>query len=235
MKILGYIPTSFSDWDGKLASVLFVGGCNYNCPFCQNYRLLVSAQPQQTMPWETIAPHMKNRKSWLDGVVISGGEPLLHPEIFGLCAEIRRLGFPVKVDTNGSFPFVLMKLHERRLLDYVALDIKSALDERYTAACGGKVELGLVMRSLRFLLEGKLEYELRTTLVPGLVGKDEIRAIARKVKGARRYALQQFVPDNARTAAYRKKKPYKREKVEEFAAILKPVVGEVILRGKMEE
>jgi pyruvate formate lyase activating enzyme len=258
VKILGYIPTSFSDWDGRLTSVVFVGGCNFNCPFCQNYPLLEEprrgvgsaeneAKGQKSeaksqngaesetggYSWAMIAEQLAGRTQWIDGVVISGGEPLLHPEVIGLCERIKKLGLAVKLDTNGSFPYVLMKLADRKLVDYVAMDVKTAVDERYEKACGEKIETGLVERSLSFLLEGKLDYELRTTLVPGLVGKEEITAIARRVKGARRYALQQFVPENARTAAFRKRMPYTRAQVTEFSDILGPAVKQLVVRGKV--
>jgi pyruvate formate lyase activating enzyme len=235
MKVLGFIPTSFSDWDGKLVSIVFVGGCNYRCPFCQNYPLLTKEDPKQVVEWETIARHLEDKKQWIDGVVISGGEPLLHPEVGDLCARIKQLGFSVKLDTNGSFPYGLMKLCALKVVDYVALDIKTALDERYDKACGGKVEVGLVERSLEFLLKGKTDYEFRTTLVPSLVGKDEVAAIANRIKGARKYALQQFVPENARSVTYRRKKPYAQKVVQELAAIARPNVKELVVRGKTAE
>ena len=235
MKILGFIPTSFSDWDGKLVSILFLGGCNYRCPFCQNYPLLQEEDPNRVVEWAGIARNLSNRKQWIDGIVISGGEPLLHPEVFDLCTRIKELGFATKLDTNGSFPFALMELVERKLVDYVAVDIKTALDERYDKACGVKVETGLVNRTIDFLMNGRLEYEFRTTLVPGLVGKPEITSIAKRIKGARKFALQQFVPDNARVEAYRKKKPYKLEQLQELAAIARPQVKELVIRGKAAE
>lgn len=235
MKILGYIPTSFSDWDGKLVSILFLGGCNYRCPFCQNYPLLVAENPPVVVDWETIAAQLRAKKQWIDGVVVSGGEPLLHPEVFGLCAAIKRLGFQVKLDTNGSMPYVLRRLCLEGLVDYVAMDIKTALDDRYFRACGGRIELGLVARSIRVLLDGQTDYEFRTTLVPGLVGRDEMSAIGKQVNGARKYALQQFVPGNARLESYRKKTPYDRHQVYELAAALRPRVKELVIRGKFEE
>jgi pyruvate formate lyase activating enzyme len=235
MKILGFIPTSFSDWDGKLVSILFLGGCNYRCPFCQNYPLLQEEDPERVVEWADIARNLSNRKQWIDGIVISGGEPLMHPEVFDLCTRIKELGFAVKLDTNGSFPFALMELVQRRLVDYVAVDIKTALDERYDKACGVKVEAGLVNRTIDFLMNGKLEYEFRTTLVPGLVGKPEITSIAKRIKGARKFALQQFVPDNARIEAYRKKKPYNLQHLQELAAIVRPQVKELVIRGKAAE
>lgn len=235
MRILGFIPTSFSDWDGKLVSILFLGGCNYRCPFCQNYPLLTTETPERIVEWATIAAHLREKKDWIDGVVISGGEPLMHPEVFALCARIKGLGLPVKLDTNGSFPYVLMKLCAQKLVDYVALDVKTALDERYSLACGMNVEQGLVERCVKFLLTGRIDYEFRTTLVPSIVGKKEIAAIARRISGARKYALQQFVPENARIAAFRRKKPYGLKVVEEFAAIVRPKVKKLVLRGKFPE
>jgi pyruvate formate lyase activating enzyme len=235
VKILGFIPTSFSDWDGKLVSILFLGGCNYRCPFCQNYPLLVEEDPEREVAWDEVARHLKNKKQWIDGMVVSGGEPLLHPEVFDLCTRIKELGFPVKMDTNGSLPYVLMELVERRLVDYVAMDIKTALDERYSKACGLKVETGLVERSIDFLMKGRLDYEFRTTLVPGLVGKPEISSIVKRIKGARKYALQQFVPDNARLEAFRKKIPLNQLQLQELADIVRPQVKELVIRGKAAE
>jgi pyruvate formate lyase activating enzyme len=235
MNILGFLPTSFSDWDGKLVSIMFLGGCNLRCPFCQNYPLLSDEKPHQVILWKDIALHLKDKKQWIDGIVISGGEPLMHPEVIPLCRTIKELGFAVKLDTNGSFPYTVIQLCKDKLIDYVALDIKTALDDRYSIACGDKVEVGLVRRTVRYLLEGNTDYEFRTTLVPGMVGIDEIKSIAADVKGARKFALQQFVPENARSVALRKKKPYRREIVEEMAAVLKPAVEEVVLRGKLSE
>ena len=235
MKILGHIPTSFSDWDGKLVSILFLGGCNYYCPFCQNYALLADEDPKHVIHWWDVVAPLKSKKHWIDGVVISGGEPLLHPELFSLCQAIKELGFAVKLDTNGSFPYALMELGAAKLVDYVALDIKTALDERYSKACGQKTELGLVERTVRYLMEGRIDYEFRTTLVPGLVGREEITDISKRVEGARKFALQQFVPENARSEVYRRKKPYPRASVEELAEILKPKVKELVIRGKVPE
>jgi pyruvate formate lyase activating enzyme len=235
VKILGHIPTSFSDWDGKLVSILFLGGCNYYCPFCQNYALLADEKPERVIPWPDVIRPLKSKKQWIDGVVISGGEPLLHPEVFSLCQAIKELGFAVKLDTNGSFPYALMELGAAKLVDYVALDVKTAPDERYSKACGQKTEPGLVRRTLRYLLDGKLDYEFRTTLVPGLVGREEITDIAGMVEGCRKFALQQFVPENARSETYRRRQPYPRASVEELAEILRPKVKELVIRGKVPE
>ncbi len=234
MRILGFIESSLIDWDGKLVSVIFLGGCNFRCPFCQNYPLANDLKRLKALEWEDIASKLKAKKQWLDGVVITGGEPCMHPEIFGLCQKIKRLGFKIKLDTNGYYPYILWELIARQLVDYVAMDIKTVLDQRYEKACGRKLELGLIQRSIRLLFEEKVDYEFRTTLVPGLIGAEEIEQIAQAIPNARLYALQQFVPENCRNAKYRKVKPYPKAVAEKFVALAKPFVQTVYLRGKFQ-
>uniref|UniRef100_A0A7C6A8Q1 Anaerobic ribonucleoside-triphosphate reductase activating protein n=1 Tax=candidate division WOR-3 bacterium TaxID=2052148 RepID=A0A7C6A8Q1_UNCW3 len=232
MRILSFIETSLIDWDGKLTSVIFLGGCNFKCPFCQNYQIANDSKKLKAVAWETIEEKIREKRAWLDGIVLTGGEPCMHPEIFGLCDRIKKLGFKIKIDTNGYYPYVLMQLKDKKLIDYIAMDIKTALDHRYERACGRKLELGLINRSIQLLLTGELDYEFRTTLVPGIVGAEEIKSIVESIPKARLFALQQFVPENCRTNTYRKKKTYNRYEVEKFIALAKPYVKEVRLRGK---
>jgi pyruvate formate lyase activating enzyme len=232
MRILGFIESSLVDWDGKLSSVIFLGGCNFKCPFCHNYSLAKDAKSLKAIEWQRIESKLKAKDDWLDGVVITGGEPCMHPEIFGLCRRIKNLGLKVKIDTNGYYPYILMKLIEKKLIDYVAMDIKTALDKTYEKACGRKLEIGLINRTIKLLLTGEIDYEFRTTLVPGLVGEKEISQILKSISGARLYALQQFVPKNARIESYRKKKPISRAEVEKFYDRAKTYVKAVKLRGK---
>ncbi len=233
MEIYSFIPNSLLDWDGKISAVIFVGGCNFSCPFCQNYPL---NSPEEfglrPIDYEEIEESLKKERRWLDGVVITGGEPLLHPEIFRLTERIKRLGLLVKIDTNGSFPYVLMNLKEKRLVDYCALDIKTALNpKKYQKATGRKVEVGLIERTIQFLLKGNLDYEFRTTLVRSIVGKEEIKEIRKKIKGARRYFLQQYGPERAQRKTYQRVSPYTKEEAEELLALLKGYVKKGSLRG----
>lgn len=232
MRILGFIESSLVDWDGKLVSVIFLGACNFKCPFCQNYPLAKDSKNLKEIEWKTIEKKLKDKSEWLDGVVITGGESCMHPEIIGLCHKIKQLGLKIKIDTNGYYPYILMKLVENKLVDYIAMDIKTALDKRYERACGRKLEIGLINRTIKLLLAGKIDYEFRTTVVPGLVGEKEINQILKVIAGARLYALQQFVPENARSQIYRKKKPFSRAETEKFFALAKLCVKEVKLRGK---
>ncbi|MEO0102328.1 MAG: anaerobic ribonucleoside-triphosphate reductase activating protein [candidate division WOR-3 bacterium] len=235
MEIYSFIPNSLSDWDGKVSAVIFIGGCNFSCPFCQNYPL-TSKNPKRfnlkPLVYEKIEDTLKKNRRWLDGVVITGGEPLSHPEIFCLTQKIKKLGFPIKIDTNGSFPYVLMRLKKKGLIDYCALDIKTALNPiKYQLATGRKVEIGLIERTLQFLLAGNLDYEFRTTLVRKIVGEEEISEIGKKIKGGKRYYLQQYIPERARQKDFRKVLPYTKEEAAGLLRKVKRYVKEVKLRG----
>ncbi len=156
----------------------------------------------------------------------------MHPELFTLCRQIKQSGLAIKLDTNGSFPYVLKELLDQKLVDYVAMDVKTSLTEKYDLAAGRAVDLAVLRRSIRLLLESSIGYEFRTTLVPGIVEPQDVVEIARAVAGARMLVLQQFVPQNARAQELRKKKTYSVKEAEEMAAMARPFVKEVKLRGK---
>lgn len=235
MEIYSFIPNSLSDWDGKVSAVIFVGGCNFSCPFCQNYPLTAKDPGRfnlKPLNFENIENTLKKDKRWIDGVVITGGEPLMHPEIFYLTNRIKTMGFPIKIDTNGSFPYVLIRLKEKKLIDYCALDIKTALQTlNYQKAIGRKMEVGLIMRTIQFLLIGDLDYEFRTTLVRKIVGKKEIAEIGEKIRGARKYYLQQYIPKNARRKDFQQILPYTKEEAESLLSVARRYVKETYLRG----
>lgn len=245
MKILGFIETSLVDWDKKVSSVIFVGGCNFNCPFCHNYSLVKEAKELKEIEWEEISKKLLKKKKWIDGVVISGGEPMMHPEIFGLLGKVKQLGFATKIDTNGSYPYPLKEAIELGLVDYVAMDIKTVLgtdrqpltvarrisDERYFRAVGRTIWFVVLERTIRLLKESGIDYEFRTTLVSGIVSPKDLIEIVRKIAPARKYVVQQFVPQNARLARFRAKKPYPKSEVEKVIPALKNYISEVTLRG----
>jgi len=231
MRILGFIETSLVDWEKKVASVIFVGGCNFNCPFCQNYPLVKESKELKEIKWEDIKKKLLAKKKWVDGVVISGGEPMMHPEIFGLLIKIKDLGFKTKIDTNGFFPYPLKEAIESGLIDYVAMDIKTFLDKRYDKACGRKIYLVVIERTIKLLKECGVDYEFRTTMVPGIAKPEDLLTIAQKIAPVKKYVIQQFVPKNARLARFRNKKPYKKEDIEKFIIPLRKYSSEVLLRG----
>ncbi len=232
MRILGFMETSLVDWDGKIVSVIFLGGCNFRCPFCHNYQLALDDPKLPETPWDDIAAVLKRKKDWLDGVCITGGEPMMHPEVFAMCRAIKEIGPKVKIDSNGYFPYPLKELIESELCDFVAMDIKAPLNEKYSAAAGRKLDLAPIRRSIRLLMESGTGYEFRSTLVPGLIDPEDIPEIGKAVQGAEVFTLQHYNPEHAGTEAYRKKETYSRAEAEEMASSLKPFVKEVRLRGK---
>lgn len=233
MRILGFLETSLVDWDGQISAVLFVGGCNFRCPFCHNHELADDRPDLPALDWAQLQVALVGKDKWLDGVVVTGGEPMMHPEVFDLCANIKQLGKQVKVDTNGSFPYQLERLIERRLVDYVAMDIKAPLDAaRYSQAAAHPVEPAVLKRTIRLLRETGIPHEFRSTLVPGLVNSKDVEDIGAALAGAPLLVLQQYHPDRARVPGYGGR--YPRADAESMAAALRPFVKEVKLRGKWD-
>ena len=202
--IKGFIETSFLDWPGQVASVLFLAGCNFRCPFCHNYGLVLNHTEFPSYDWSTIRSRLAKFKGWIDGVVISGGEPTLSPGLTDLVRDIRNMGFMVKLDTNGSRPEVLAALLEEGLLNYVAMDVKGPLDEvSYTRAAGRHGFLDQVKKSLDLLSDSDLPYTLRTTVVPDLHTELDVLRLAEQLQSAPVWKLQNFQPENALDCTYR--------------------------------
>ncbi|MBM3322654.1 anaerobic ribonucleoside-triphosphate reductase activating protein [candidate division WOR-3 bacterium] len=234
MRIVGFLETSFVDWDGRLASVVFLGGCNFVCPFCHNHRVASDDPDLVTVDWDLIQVALIRKHDWLDGVVVSGGEPMMHPEVFTLCSRIKSLGFKVKLDTNGSFPYALKRLIEAGLVDAVAMDIKAPLGEKYSRAAGRAVDLAPIIRCIRLLIEAGIEHEFRATLVPGLIDPEDVERIGAAIRGAGKLALQHFEPANARVPGIAEGPDYSRAAAEAMAERLRSFVKTVILRGKFD-
>ena len=207
--IKGFLETSFSDWPGRVVSVLFLPSCNLRCPFCHNHGLVLQPDQFETFPWDFILEKLRQRRGWIDGVCLTGGEPTVHPWLPRLIQELKSnrsltlTGEPpaVKLDSNGTHPEVLRELLAEGLIDYVALDLKAPLRaDRYSVLTGvpwGEEGIDRIQASVQILLEGKVDYEFRTTVVPTLLEEEEIYALARRVGGARRYTLQSFNPREA--------------------------------------
>ena len=182
MVIKGFIETSFVDWDGKIASVIFLPGCNFKCIFCHNHKLVFNYEKLPDISWKEIKNKLTHHKEWIDGVCISGGEPLMDPCLISLIEEIRDMGFLIKLDTNGSFPGKLKNLFDNKLIDYAAMDLKAPLDERYNHITKTKVDLSRIRESIDLVKNSRIGYEFRTTMVPGYLGKDELISIAKEIK-----------------------------------------------------
>lgn len=231
--IKGFVETSLCDWDGYISSVVFLAGCNFRCPFCQNGDLILRSDDLPTIEFARVADYLATHQAWIDGVVITGGEPTLCGDLGRLAAEFKDLGFKVKLDTNGTRPAVLERLLQEGLIDYVAMDIKAPLDGRYHIAAGVNVKLPDVKRSIEIVTALGDSSEFRTTLVPGIVGADEIEAIARSISGADKYVLQRFVPDNSLDNSLRRAVPYDDSLVTQLLDIAGRQVKSCFYRGKI--
>ena len=192
MKIMGLQKLTLLDYPEHLACTIFLGGCNFSCPFCHN-RDLVNVDPQApTVDEDDFFSLLKKRQGILEGVCISGGEPLLHADLPVLIKKIKALGYLVKLDTNGSYPERLEQLVNQKLVDYVAMDIKNAPD-RYAMTAGLKeLDLAPIQKSIAFLKQGVVPYEFRTTLVAEFHDIEAIEAIASWLEGDSPYYLQCF-------------------------------------------
>ena len=206
--IRAMIETSLVDWDGKITTVLFFDKCNFMCPFCQNWELMMKPGKFPPIEWQDIEAKLIAKKKWIDGVVLTGGEPFVFgEEVFSIGRKIKDLGFLLKIDTNGACPDELQRAVDDKLADYVAMDIKAPLDERYYVAAGVNVNIEKIKRSISQLINGRVDYEFRTTCVPGLINEETISAMGESIRGARSWILQQYVPDNAYIEEYRNLAP----------------------------
>jgi pyruvate formate lyase activating enzyme len=232
--IRAMIETSLIDWDGKLTTVLFFDKCNFMCPFCQNWELILYPERFPAIQWEDIKKKLNAKKGWIDGVVLTGGEPLVHEdEAVDIIKKVRDLGFLVKLDTNGAYPEKLQNLINAGLLDYVAIDIKAPLNETYEVATGRKVNIEHIKESIYTLLKkNEVDYEFRTTCVPGLIDEEAILKIGPKIEGARRWFLQQYVPTNAYKEEYRTRQVFKSPEIEKLLTAAREYVTNVKWRGQ---
>ena len=230
MEIKGFQGISLIDYPGKISTVIFTGGCNFRCPFCHNKDLVLSPEKVDTLePNQTIGT-LKERKNFIDGVVITGGEPTLSWDIISFAQAIKNIGLLIKLDTNGCRADVLKELIGRELIDYAALDIKTSFD-KYEEAAGVKVEIKRIEESIGLILASKINYEFRTTVVPGIVEEEDIKKIGERVRGAKRYALQQFVNKNTLDESYSQRKPYEPKVLKDWGRILEDYAEEVLIRG----
>ncbi len=219
MRIKALVKFSIIDYPDKIASLLFTGGCNMRCPFCQNPELVATPQALPDILPEQVLRFLEQRRGLVDGVVISGGEPTLQPDLPEWLRQIKALGFAVKLDTNGYLPDVLAALLTDRLVDYVAMDIKSTL-AKYSLAAGVPVRTDLITESIALLLRGDVDYEFRTTVLPDLLTPDDIPALAELLHSARRYYLQQFRADATLDPTWQAKVPYPIATLQEMARAL---------------
>lgn len=228
--IAGFVSSSFVDWPGKIASVIFLGGCNFACHYCHNHHIM--NESSNTVEFDEALEQIKERKGFIDGVVISGGEPTLHKDLETIIKTIKQLGLPVKLDTNGTNSALLQSLSERGLVDFVAMDFKAPL-ARYKdiVRIDNEEMIKEVERSIEYLKsQNKIEYMYRLTLSP-LLGDEDIKEMAKQIDGAKCLQLQQFVPNSFSNSAKVVCLPHTKETAERYALLFAKYVNSVVLKG----
>jgi len=220
----GLQKTSLIDFPDRIATVLFTPGCNLRCPFCYNWRLVLEPRGP-FLSEENVLQILESRRRFVDAVVVTGGEPTMHPGLPQFLGKLKQGGFAVKMDTNGFFPGILEKCLP--YLDYVAVDVKTCL-ERYRLL--GAEDTGNYLRAVEMLKQGGTDYEFRNTAVPGLVEEESVLKMGGLIKGARRFVFQQFVPGDTLDKTFNTVKPYPPDTIVHFANMMKDYADEVVLR-----
>jgi len=193
--IKGFIETSFVDWPGKVASVMFLPRCNFRCPYCHNYDLVLNPDQFPTVPVQHILKRLRHYGRWIDGICITGGEPTLFPDLRQLIVILRSEQLLIKLDTNGSRPRILKRLLQDGLIDHVAMDVKAPLDPASYSRCSGvPVTIEHIQESVDILRTHAPSYEFRVTVVPAFLTRNHLVRLAHELTGAAKLTLQQFSP-----------------------------------------
>lgn len=229
MKICGLQKTTLLDFPGHVAATIFTGGCNFRCPFCHNSGLLPGSLEAEYEEAEVLA-FLKKRKGILDGVCITGGEPTLQPDLEDFICKVRDLGLMVKLDTNGYIPETLERLCNLGLVDYVAMDIKAGRSHYGAVAGMDGLDMGRIDRSIAFLVNGKLPFEFRTTVVKGLHTEEDFREIGPWIEGCPAYFLQCF-SESGEVLEPERFDAFSKEEMLGFAEIVRDYAGKVEIRG----
>ncbi|MCX8158894.1 MAG: anaerobic ribonucleoside-triphosphate reductase activating protein [Candidatus Pacearchaeota archaeon] len=214
--IKGFVPTSLVDWDGKVSAIIFVGGCNFRCKFCSNEEIVIKPENVNPIDWKKMRECLEKNKEFIDGVVISGGEPTLYDDLENLCKEIKEMGFLVKLDTNGTNPDLVEKLIKKDLIDYVAMDIKTKF-EKYKEITNSEIDIERLKRTIE-IVKNFGNYEFRITLYPKITKEDllEIAKYLKEIGANKAFFLQQFKNEKCLDKEAEKIKPYSKQEVEKM-------------------
>lgn len=213
--IKGFLETSFIDWKGHLSSVMFSGGCNFRCPYCHNSELVLHHEAMEDISFPGILANLRKFRQWVERVVITGGEPTIHQGLFEVIKAIKKEGLKVKLDTNGSSPETIRKLVDQGFVDYVAMDIKGPVSG-YGRWCGVDITTTKIEESIAFILEGRVDYEFRMTIVPFLHREDDVYEVAQSISQAKRFVVQAFKPQNTLNPVFSHIHPYSPDKIKKI-------------------
>jgi pyruvate formate lyase activating enzyme len=225
LEIKGFLEISFLDWPGKLCSVIFLPYCNFRCHYCHNHPLLFNPERFPSIPLETILNRLNSYRDWIDGVCITGGEPTIHKDLPWLIKEIKQNGYSVKLDTNGSNPQMLEKLIASEEIDFISMDIKAPLDPiSYYRTIGVQFDLKLILRSIQIIKRGKIDFQFRMTVVPGLHNKEDIKTLGHQLNVGNRFILQSFNPENPLNPSFKSILPYDQKMLKEIERIAQEMI-----------
>ena len=229
LPVVGIERLSLSDYPGKICANLIVPGCNFRCPYCSESRLIFDFIPMPRITEDDVIAFLHPRLGFLDGVCITGGEPTIHRDLPAFLGRLKSIGSLVKLDTNGSHPGRLAHALGRKLVDYVAMDVKFPL-KKYQESVGYRIEPEVLLGSIQLIRRSGVDYEFRTTVVPGLVGEGELLEIAETLRGSKRYVLQGFKAGSTLSKECGDIVPYSLSEMEGFRDLVAPYVGEARLR-----
>ena len=229
MKIGGFQKISLIDFPERIAAVIFTQGCNLRCPYCQNPDLIETTEITPVSV-DTVWQYLSLRKKQLDGVTITGGEPLIQKDIRETIKEIKNLGYEVKIDTNGTLPETLKKLIADGNVDYIAMDIK-APPQNYSEIVGKKISFEPIRKSIETIMKNNISYEFRSTLVPGFHNEKMVEEMAKLITGAERYVLQNLSGYRTLDPEYSKLSPFNIEMMKHFQSIASQYVKTCTIRG----
>ena len=227
MNFQGHIKSSFIDYPDKISTVVFLGGCNFRCSYCHNSSL-VNNQGDDISE-EDILKFLEKRKKMIDGVCISGGEPTLYPDIYDFIIKVKKLGYLVKLDTNGTNPVLLKKLIDNNLLDYVAMDIKAPLN-KYEEVTVKKVNIKDIVTSINIIKNSSIDYEFRSTVCSELLSKKDIIDIGKSLEGSKKYVVQNFRDGDEILCGKGNLTPHLIETLKEIHEVLNPMFKEFLIR-----
>jgi pyruvate formate lyase activating enzyme len=225
--IKGVVESSFIDYPGKISLVVFTAGCNFHCHYCHNPELVNPAPP--FVKEEKVFKIIEAKQEWIDGVVITGGEPTLHPDLPKFIKEVKETGLLVKLDTNGSNPEMLKKLIDERLIDYIAMDVKAPLKD-YDNITQINCNPELIKESIKLIRESGVAYEFRTTILPSLIKEEDLIKIGYLLEGSDLMVVQTFKNEKTLDESYQTQPSYLQPETDHFVRILKPFFKKVISR-----
>lgn len=226
VEIKGLEKFSPRDFPGIISATVFLGSCNFRCPYCHNAGLVLNPGDLPTFPLDYFIQFLDSRKDWLEGICITGGEPLLHPDLADFLSLLKQRDLLVKLDTNGSFPSRLEELIAKNLVDWIAMDVKAPL-ENYQDVIGTSVDVKNIQKSIDIIKNSGKDYIFRITAVPGLIDKTGMMEIGRMLKGAKIFQIQPFVPENTLDPAFERLKPFKKKEMQELGKSVAGFFSEV--------